>query len=145
MNPDRFQPVRIGVPNWAMEPDISLFEVTTTEYESIQKHREKILEMVHTEVTGYLNTEDLVYDEKDDEDDFPNLSKMTGEYYISDESYEKHVDPIWFEIGIQTHFLEKQWMEEQSDFDYLGLFVWIKCDPKSWTFEISGNTDSSSL
>ena len=136
-----FLPILIDVPKWARKPDIRLHKMTLSVYESIQPHREIILDLVHKEVLDYLNTEDLVYD--GDEDGFPHLQEMTGEYYIGDESYEMHVGPPWIQIGIETRFLEKKWCDGQTEVDYLSLHVWIKCDPKSWKFEINGNTDSA--
>jgi hypothetical protein len=29
--------------------------------------------------------------------------------------------------------------------DYLGLDVWLRCDPGKWTFSVFRNTDSSSI
>lgn len=123
-----FQPVCIERPEWAREPDLWLDRIRLRDYQLLQSHRSSILKLVQNEVTQYLNTDDLVF--FDPADGFPVLPRMTGEYYISDESYMGHVGPCWYEIRIQTHFLERQWMDGQTDFDYLGLEVCLRYDPK---------------
>jgi hypothetical protein len=32
---------------------------------------------------------------------------------------------------------------DRDDDDYLGLEVWLRCDPVKWTFDLFRNTDSS--
>ena len=133
---------RIDLPAYARNPDVWLHNMKLKDHDGIQSHREELLDVVHKEVEEYLNTPDLVYDS---DDGFPSLTRLSGDYYISDESYEMHVNPIVFRISIQTHFLEKPSMENQEDFDYLGLQVWIQCDPATWSFSVFRNTDSSAI
>lgn len=141
MKTARFVPTRIDLPAWACSPKVRLYEISQPKYEATQGHRGTIMDLVHDEVTKYLNTPDLVFV---DEEGFPNISRMTGEYYLSDESYELHCNPEWIQIGIMTRFLEKKRLERQVDLDYLGLEVWIRGDPTTWDLEILG-VDSSSI
>lgn len=133
---------RISRPPYARLPDIWLHHIKLADYYSIRERYAEVLEVVHQEVADYLNTPGLVFES---EDGFPSLSRLTGQYYIADESYTLHVGPPWYQIGIQTHFLERPWYADQTDFDYLGLQVWIRCDPDTWSFSVFRNTDSSSL
>lgn len=130
-------------PAWARPHDVSLFDMWLSTYHRIQQHRDQLLEHVQREVEDYLNTPGLYCE--GDEDSFPNRSRMTGEYYISNESYRQHVGPAWVQIGVQCHCLEKPWLPSRVDRDYLGLHVWIKCTEEDWSFEVNGNTDSSSI
>jgi len=120
---------RITKPDYATQAEVWLENIKQSTYQSIQQHRSEMLAVL-------VGNED---------DSFPSSSKMTGEYYIGDESYCAHVGPVWIQIGIQTRFLEKQWRDDQKDFDYLGLEVWIRCVPDDWLFTIFRNTDSSSI
>ncbi len=135
-----FQATRIAVPAYARKADVWLHNMKLADYNEIQVHRGELLGVIHEEVESYLNTTELVYDS---DEGFPSLARLTGFYYISDETYETHVNPLWYQISIQTHFLEKPWMDNQEDFDYLGLQVWVRCDPEAWRFSIFRNTDSS--
>lgn len=138
---------RIDRPDYAREPDIWLDAMRLSDYNEIQIHRADLLSLVDQEVAWYLNSPELVFES--DDDGFPSWSRLTGEYYISDESYETHVGPLWYQIGINAHFLEKPQPRAQGpnqhDYDYLGLNVWIRCDPKIWKFSIFRNTDSSAI
>jgi hypothetical protein len=110
------------------------------DYHLIQKHRTPMLKVVHNEVENYLNEPGLYYD--GDEDGFPNRAQMTGEYYVSDETYESKVGPPWYRIAVQCHCLGRR-VPGRGANDYLGLEVWLRCDPVMWTFEVFRNTDSS--
>ncbi|MBY0459131.1 MAG: hypothetical protein K2V38_17485 [Gemmataceae bacterium] len=135
----KFRPTRIDPPGWASQPELRADGITAGEFAAIQAHRPKLLRAVHREVTAYLNDPRLVFD--GDEDGFPHLLRLTGEYYLGDESYTAHRDPDWFQIGVMCRFLEHG--DDRPD-DYLGLEVWLKCVPRRWaTFEAFRNTDSS--
>ena len=133
---------RITKPDYATKAEVRLENIKQSTYQSIQHHRTEMLAVVDREVAAYVSDSGLVGNE---DASFPSSSKMTGEYYIGDESYCAHVGPVWIQVGIQTRFLEKQWRDDQKDFDYLGLEVWIRCVPDDWSFTIFRNTDSSSI
>jgi hypothetical protein len=134
---------RLELPVWARRPDAHLANVRLSAYHAIQQRREQLLDVVHQEVEAYLNTPGL-YGE-DGNDMFPNRSRMSGEYYVSDESYIGHVGPEWIQVGVMCHCLEKPSRAGQRDRDYLGLEVWLRCDPADWSFAVFRNTDSSSI
>lgn len=101
-----------------------------------------MLSVVHGAVTEYVNDPDLVCDL---EGHFPQKERLTGEYYVGNEYYETEVGPVHYIISIQTRFMEKPWLPNQSDFEYLGLEVWLACYPeKDWEFSVTG-IDSSSI
>ena len=140
---DRFRMTRIGVPSWSKRPDVLFRNVRLSEYRAIRRNRARMLDVVHQEVEAYLNTPGLYAEHEDD--GFPNRSQMSGEYYVGDESYAGHVGPVWFQIGIMCHCLERASRLVQVDRDYLGLEVWLRCEPSDWSFSIFRNTDSSSI
>ena len=138
----KFRLTRIEPPDWATQPDLSITAVTVAEYAEIQRHRNKLLWAVQCEVEEYLNTPGLY----DDGVSFPDRLRMTGAYYIGAESYIAHRDPVWFQISIKCHCLERPKAGMDRDDDYLGLEVWLKCVPRQWSsFEVFRNTDSSSI
>ncbi|MBT6157963.1 MAG: hypothetical protein HOH82_25170 [Planctomycetaceae bacterium] len=138
---------RIEVPEWSMDLRIHLEDdFSRSVYDEIQKHRDRLLSVVHEAVEKYLNDVfGVLDDDEDDEDEFPSRSKMTGEYYIIDELYRQVPGMDGYQLGIQTYCLEKPWMEGQVDCDYLGLHVWIRWEPKTGKFVVNGNTDSSAI
>ena len=137
-----FRLTRIDPPDWARQPSVSIEGVTAEEYAAIQRHRDKLLRAVHQEVETYLNTPGL-YGEGES---FPDRLRMTGAYYIGDESYIAHRKPAWLQISIMCHCLERPKAGMDRDDDYLGLQVWLKCVPERWSsFKVFRNTDSSSI
>jgi hypothetical protein len=135
---------RIEPPGWATQPDLSITAVTVAEYAAMQRHRDKLLRVVHREVEAYLNDPRLVFD--GDDVGFPHRLRLTGTYYIGNESYIAHRDPAWFQISIMCRCLKLPKPGMDGEDDYLGLEVWLKCVPGRWaSFEVFRNTDSSSI
>src|SRR5262245_42100865 len=114
-------------PKWAREPDVWLTDMRLADYHAIQNRRDAMLKAVHNEVVAYVNTAGLYYD--GDADGFPNRSRMTGEYYIGDESYTGQTGPAWFQVSVRCCCLGRRIAESVEARDYLGLEVWLKCDP----------------
>jgi hypothetical protein len=135
---------RIEPPEWATQPDLRFTLVTVAEYAAIQRHRDKMLKVVHRAVEAYLNDPRLVFD--GEEEGFPHRQRLSGRYYIGGESYTAHRDPVWFQIGVKCRCLEPATPGGGREDDYLGLEVWLKCVPGRWAaFEVYRNTDSSSI
>ena len=138
----KFRMTRIEPPDWATQPDLSITSITVAEYRAIQRHRDKLLRFVHSEVEAYLNTPGLC----GEGDSFPDRLRMTGDYYIGAESYIAQRDPAWFQISVMCRCLEQAKAGVEREGDYLGLEVWLKCVPGRWSaFEVFRNTDSSSI
>jgi hypothetical protein len=138
----KFRLTRIEPPEWATQPCLDVGGVTVAEFSSIQRHRKKLLVIVHREIENYLNTAGM-YGEGES---FPDRLCMTGEYYIGSESYFAHRDPAWFQISVRCRCLKTPMSASSRASDYLGLEVWLKCVPRRWSsFEIFRNTDSSSI
>jgi hypothetical protein len=135
---------RIDPPSWFGEIRIDSSGVTEAEYASIQRHRGEMLATVQDEVEAYVDDPTLVFD--GDEAGFPHRRRMTGTYYIARESYAAHCDPAWFQIGVVCHCLEVPKPGMDRDDDYLGLEVWLRCEPSELSrFSVFRNTDSSSI
>ena len=136
----RFIPRKIDIPSWARDANEEAKGLSQDEYYTLQNKMDLLLKIVNDKVTEYLNDPDFVcYDN----DGFPVISKMTGEYYISDKLYYRRPDNGLIHVSIMTHFLEKQCIENQNDFDYLGLEVHITFNDE-WTIS-SIDVDSSSI
>jgi hypothetical protein len=138
-----FRMMRVELPGWARRPDAHLDNMRLSDYHAIQQRRGQMLDVVHREVEAYLNTPGL-YGEGGD-GMFPDRSRMSGEYYVSDESYTGHVGPVWIQVGVICHCLEEPARPGQENRDYLGLEVWLRCDPNDWSFAVFRNTDSSAI
>jgi hypothetical protein len=135
---------RVDPPGWATQPDLTIFRVTVAVFAAIQRHRDKLLKVVHREVEAYLNDPRLVFD--GDEDGFPHRGRLTGTSYIGGESYTAHDDPAWIQISIMCRCLERPKAGVEREDDYLGLEVWLKTVPgRGSSFEVYRNTDSSSI
>jgi hypothetical protein len=132
---------RIDPPAGSRAPRISLEDIDQAVYDAIQEHRDRMLAVVHKAVEKYLNTRNLYYD---DDSGFPNRSQMTGEYYISDESYMARDGGKWIQIGVFCPCLEKPSDLYPTGGDYLGLNVLLRCVPKRRTFRAT-SVDSSSM
>jgi hypothetical protein len=130
---------RVEVPAWARRPDADLDNMRLSDYHAIQQRRHQMLDIVHQEVEDYLNTPGL-YGEGED-GIFPNRSYMNAEYYIGDEIYIGRVGPVWIQVGIMCRCLGSRLGHDERD--YLGLDVWLRCNPKDWSFTVFRNTDSS--
>jgi hypothetical protein len=140
----KFRLTRIDPPNWARQPDLRITAVTVAEYAAIQRHRDKLLRVVHRKVEAYLNDPLLVFD--GDGEGFPHRRRLTGSYYLGSELYIAHRDPTWFQISVECRCLEPPKPGMLREDDYLGLAVWLKCVPGGWaSFEVFRNTDSSSI
>jgi len=89
-------------------------------------HKEKIMQIVRTELSDYLNDEDLC---NDDEDMFPRRCVLTGEWYICELISFDHESGIMFTV--RTAFLGTDLGDPD---DYLGLEVNLYYDPKTENF-----------
>ena len=137
----KFRMTRVAAPDWADPAEVWLHDIRLSDYQAIQEHRERLLEAVHGAVEKYLNTRGLYFSS---DDYFPNRKRMTGDYYLSDESYHGNV-PGGFKISVYCCCLRKPWLPEQTGpDDYLGLCVWLFCVPGKWSFKVQA-TDSSAL
>lgn len=97
------------------------------------EHYDFIMSIVETEITAYINTEDLC---NDDEDMFPRKSFLTGEWYISEIDFE---DMDW--LSVQTAFICTYLGHKD---DYLGLDVHLYYDEETAEFIFDG-IDSQAL
>jgi len=76
---------RIEPPDWAAQPGRSITGITVKDFANIQRHRDKMLKVVHREIEEYLNNPLLYFDGNDK--GFPHRSRLTGEYYVAREAY----------------------------------------------------------
>jgi hypothetical protein len=132
---------RIPPPPWAKPHEVKLREgISQSLYNTIQLHRPALTTLIHTEIEEYINDPSLC---TDDPNMFPSQAVLSGNYYISRESYALKKHPLLL-LGIQCQCLRKPWGTVKTESHYLGLHLWITCDPALGSFQISGNTDSSS-
>ncbi len=142
---------RIPVPEWARP-----FVVTRgtgfgdQEFERFSAHHNKIWEIVQNAVEQYINDGNLV--SGGEQHFFPEQKKLTGDYYIASEDYYVHQaqDPRRSAerksvLIVRVRCLEKQWVENQTDFDYLGLELYFVWDTVKQTFSYTGDIEASSI
>ena len=133
---------QIPTPEWARPVDVSMEGLRLSEYQALQERRSLLDQAVHAEIESYVNDPELC---SDSVDEFPQFQKLTGEYYIGSESYERQVGPLEYRVAVLCRCLERSTGLPETSSDYLGLEVWLSCDPSTWTFTVFRNTDSSSI
>lgn len=132
---------RISPPAWARAPRVAVDGVSAADYQALVQQRDGMLATVHAEIVAYLSDPRLCFDD----DLFPARGRLTGEYYVGDETYIAHASPTWFHISIRCRCTEGPKPGMDRDDDYLGLEVWLKYSPaRPGVFEVCG-TDSSSI
>jgi hypothetical protein len=138
----RFPMRRIPAPEWAPDYDrgqVQLDGVSQQEYEAIQRRRQEILALLDAEVERYVSENTSPGD-----DSFPKRDRMTGEFYIGHESYSKEGKPAWFRVSIFCRCLGGPKAGMDGKDDYLGLEVYLRCEPGSGAYSVL-DTDSSSI
>ncbi len=100
--------------------------------EIFQNHQNKIMEIVETEITDYINDDDLC---NDSENMFPKRSLLTGEWYISS---------IHLENGILSMEIALIGLSLGYKDDYLGLDIYMKYGKETKQFLVCG-VDSFSI
>ncbi|KGX90207.1 hypothetical protein [Pontibacillus marinus] len=113
--------------------------VCLNEYQDLAKRWNEMLSFVHHELLDYIHDDSLCFD--DSEDSFPVRSKLTGNYYINSVSYINHVNPVGYQIMIETRLTEHIPTGED---DYLGLEVTLFTRSVNHNFEV-WSIDSSSI
>lgn len=144
---------RIPTPEWSRNVTVTVDkDFGEEEYQAVCTHRQETLAAVQRAVEQYVN-DDLALGT--DEKFFPERSKMTGEYYISDEGYSttdiqyhsnkppSHTEKR-YRFSLMARCLEKPWHGEQTDFDYLGLEIHFEWKPVEQQVFFMG-VDSSSI
>ena len=132
----------IDPPAWAPRAELRFTRFHSAQYEECKKHRPEILRTVHAEVEAYVNDDDLT---PNDGESFPCRRRLSGEYYLGSESDESRVGPSSYQIAIMARCLERESPGNSDDRDYLGLEIWLRCDPETWSITVFRNTDSSSI
>ena len=118
------------------------------EYERVFAQRSLIMGMVQVVVEGYINCKPVTFNSA--KDGFPSRDRLTGDYYVSSESYWIKEDTDNFNgrqycFSIMAHCLEHSQFPEQIDQDYLGLEIHFVWQPSFGWFEFYGDVDSSSI
>lgn len=99
----------------------------TAEAEQLfDSHKEEIMQIVRTELSAYLDNENLCNDEKDM---FPRRCVLTGEWYVCELDSFDHESGIIF--AVRTAFLGTDLGEPD---DYLGLEVNLYYAPETENF-----------
>lgn len=140
------QMFRVPPPSWSPTDPLNLADdFEQADYANIVKLRDEINAEIDRAVQRYI-------DETGEDDSFPELHRMTGEFYLRSESYYV-VWHEWFKkIGrpreVRFSFficcLEQERSEQIADRDYLGLDVHFCWHPDTQTYEWTA-TDSSSI
>ncbi len=124
-----------------LKPRVSFTDFTDEETLTLKNRHDEILEVIHKEVSNYLEVGDGASSGVGSDDWFPSWGSLTGRYYIASERYFKRVDGR-IKISIQTHFTE---IYNDKEMDYLGLEVGIYADSVTAVFDKVNEIDSSSI
>jgi len=128
----------IPTPEWARTPDVWL-DLKLADYQALQVHRERMLAVVHRMVEDHLTVSGYIAKPGDEAasglESFPSSGRLSGEYYIGDESYTMEVGPLRFRISIMARCLSRSPQEGSVKRDYLGLEAWLECLPDEWEFK----------
>ena len=129
-----------GDGKFPMRPRYKYEDLTKNNYLQIIQAKTRLDEMIYTSLLEYLNDEELCNNE---ENMFPRYSRLTGNYYVSDEYYSLKNDGVYGSIF--TRFTEVIHLPNAKSIeqDYLGLEVWFFIH-KCGKIEIYG-IDSSSI
>jgi hypothetical protein len=130
----------IDRPSWAREPRQCYDGIPAEGVARLQAVREALLSAVHAEVCAYLYDSRLVFDSPED---FPSTQRLTGDYYISDESYCLAPECSGYRISVMARCLAHPLLSQSAPDDYLGLTLWLETDSDCRTFSTFRNTDSS--
>jgi hypothetical protein len=131
---------RIRPPSWARKPRQDYEGIPPEGVACLQSGREELLAAVHAEVSSYLSDPQLVFGGSED---FPSRRRLTGDYYIGDESYCVDPDTAGYRISVMARCLANPLSPQSAPDDYLGLEVWLAADAGCRTFTTFRNTDSS--
>lgn len=128
----------IPKPDWARRGEVSFFDgFPLLAYEGLCTKREELLALLQQAVQGYIDDPRLVADL--DAEMFPGLDRLTGEYYISSESYGIATLGLagnyW--VSISTHCLQP------GGSDHLGLEVHFTASIPDLFLKFHGDIDSS--
>ena len=142
---------RISAPDWAKPFTVTRDEgFSEQEFTRFSAHRDAIRKIVQKSVEQYINDDKIVA--SGEQHFFPEQQKLTGEYYIASEDYYVyqgqnpfHSAERKFVLSIMVHCLEKQWIENQTDFNYLGLELFFFWEPKTQIYSYSGDIEPSSI
>lgn len=113
--------------------------ICLNEYQDLAKRWNEMLSIVHQELLNYIHDDNLCFDGS--EESFPVRSKLTGNYYINSVSYINHINPVGYQIMIETRLTEHIPTGED---DYLGLEVTLFTRSVNHNFEV-WSIDSSSI
>jgi hypothetical protein len=141
-----FKMVRVPVPEWAPPYACGAvkFEMVSTKYndaitpterDALMKRHADILALTDTLVEEYVNEGRA----SPGEGGFPEHNRLTGEFYVGNESYHRLLGESWIQICIEARCLGR---ESGGSNDYLGLHVWLCYDPKNDRLWSHRNTDS---
>ncbi|WP_146855351.1 hypothetical protein [Brevifollis gellanilyticus] len=141
----------IAPPAWARPLERYVDGFGEENLAEVMAQRAAILAAVQQAVQRYIDNPQLTADTAAEW--FPARERLTGEYYIGEESYWQIQDtkfhrqscPAGHHFSYMARCLEYVWHENQTGQDYLGLEVHFAWDPLSKTFLHEGDVDSSSI
>lgn len=113
-------------------------DFTKEEYLQIQERREEIEKLLKNAIEEYIYNDALCYEDGD----FPYRRLLSGNYYISEESYSKSEDNlnINYEILLSIRMTS---IENKKEQDYLGLDFLLEFVNINGEIEIEVLTHSS--
>lgn len=108
---------------------------------AIQAHWDDILSLIHQAVEEYVNDDNLCFT---DGKNFPDRNRLTGEYYLRDESFEWYAEDEMCNISLTVCCLEYPWLPNMVETNYLGFLMGLYCSASGWPCEVT-SMDSASI
>jgi hypothetical protein len=122
-----FKMVRVPTPPWARGLEVEFNNKDSEEcFFAFSPRLEEVLKLLHEQVEIFVNDPEQTFLEE--EEIFPALSKLSGEYYVSriyfvsDESRDKRA---YMGMSVMLHCIEKPRFDSNTDLDYLGLEAYL--------------------
>ena len=131
---------RIDPPSWARKPSVQTEAIPQDALVRLHAARDALLSAVHAKVSAYLCNSELVFASPDE---FPSSNRLTGEYYIGDESYTFDPATGRYRVSVTARCLAHPLLPGSPPDDYLALEVWLESTTDCQTFTQFRNTDSS--
>ena len=145
MSDESIKALLVPKPDWAREFSVIIPDADCeVGYRRIHDRWDEIGPRLHTLIEEFFNDPDCAF--LSEEEGFPLRERLTGEYYIGDSwcDHELVQGRTVVYCSVMFRCLEKKWMDDYENRDYLGLsagiYLWL--DTGEIKFDVGFNTES---
>ena len=136
---------KIDPPSWADIQQTDHGDLTASELTILGNLRATLLEMIQKCLEEYIVDFDNVDNTAAEDvfENYPNVFEMSGEYYFSDERYEKEDDQIAVNVCLELQQRpDAPSAQEGSNYDYHGVEILVYIDPGEESVSVDGVVSS---